>query len=220
MSETGARWIWLRWLGLAVAGVMLVFALMTYRAVSAGEAALEDSEAAFDRGELRESLRQARLAASLVAPGAEHVDRAFTRLIVIARGAEAAGDLDLARLAWEAVRDAAILGQGGFAEASDRLTRANENLARLGARAAGDRAGINPVTLERALERDLERVSARDPIWAAALSLGLCLSVIGLGWLGLRGVRPDGMLVRRELIFGAAIALAGAACWLLAVYRA
>jgi hypothetical protein len=220
MNDTRARWVWLRFCGLIAAALVLLAALMTYRAVVEGERALDESEAAFDRGELVESLRKARLAASLVAPGADHVDRAFARLIVIARGAEASGDLDLARLAWEAVREASIQGQGPLSRPSDRLTRANENLVRLSTRAAGERPGIDPEAFARTIERDLARATARDPIWSIALATGLGLSVLGLGWLGLRGVRRDGALVRRELAFGGLIALAGAVCWLLAVYRA
>lgn len=220
MSDGGRRWVWLRWLGLSAAGLALLLAAMTYRAVSAGEQALAEAELAFDRGDLRESLRRARLAASLVAPGADHVDRAFARLMVIARGAEASADLDLARLAWEAVRDAATQGQGAFSAQSDRLAHANENLVRLAGRAAADRPGLDPELFARSLERDMARATARDPLWAVLLSAGACSSVVGLFWLGLRGVRRDGTLVRRELGFGGLIALAGAVCWLLAVYRA
>lgn len=218
MTSSSSRWLVLRWVGLGSAVAVLGLFMMTLRAVTSGERALEQAEVAFDRGELRESIREARRAASLVAPGADHVDRAFARLIVIARGAEATGDLELSRLSWEAVRSAALQNPGRFAATSEHLSRANENLARLGAR-AGERAGRDTSQLERTLARDLGRPPARNHLWQLGLGLGLVLAVFGLGWSALRGIRRDGSLVGGELVLGALIASAGAACWALAVYR-
>ena len=216
---TGARWLFLRWLGVCLALAALGLGAMTVRALTAGESALERAEAAFDRGELRETIREARRAASLVVPGAGHVERAFARLMVVARGAEAAGEIDLSRLAWEAVRGAAIEGQSSFGPPSDHLARANGNLARLAARKAGERGSTDPVALERALERDLSRDVTRSATWSFALGAGLVLAALGLGWSALRGIRSDGSPVARELWIGLLMASAGAACWAFAVYR-
>jgi hypothetical protein len=202
---------------LAVA--LLGLSAMTVRALSAGESALERAEAAFDRGELRESVREARRAASLMVPGASHVEAAFTRLMVVARGAEAAGELELARLAWEAVRAAALEGQSSFGPASDHLSRANENLSRLAARGSAGRGLEAPEGLERELQRELSRTVTRRAGWSLALGAGLVLAALGLGWAALRGIRADGRLVARELWIGAVMASAGAAFWALAVYR-
>jgi hypothetical protein len=220
MSGTRIPLSWLRSLGLVVAVLVLGASVMTWRALSSGEAALERAEAAFDRGDLREAIRQARRSASLVVPGAGHVERAFARLLVVARGAEAAGDLDSARLAWEAVRSAALEGQPAFGSPSDHLRRANENLARLGARQIVERTPGDAAALERALERDLSRPVARSALWSLLLGSGLLLCAAGVAWAALRGVRRDGSLVRRELLLGALLAAAGALCWALAAYRA
>jgi hypothetical protein len=220
MKVAASRWIWLRWLGLSAAVSLLGLLAMTVHALRAGESALERAEAAFDRGELRETIREARRSASLIAPGASHMERAFTRLMVVARGAEAAGELDVALLAWEGVRSAALEGRTSFGPPSDHLRRANENLARLGARRVGERGTSDPKALESGLERDLSRNVTRSASWSLALGTGLGLSAIGLGWAAFRGIRRDGSLSRRELVAGLLIASAGAACWAFAVYRA
>jgi hypothetical protein len=217
---TGARWTWFRRLALVLAAVLLGLGAMIWRALAVGESALERAEAAFDRGELRESIREARRAASSIAPGSSHVERGFTRLMVVARGAEASGDIELSRLAWEAVRGAALEGQSSFGPASDHLARANQQLARLAARQAGERGLTDPAALERALERDLARNVQRSATWSLGLGVGLVLAALGLGWGALRGIRADGQLVRRELVIGVMLASAGAACWAFAVYRA
>jgi hypothetical protein len=217
---TAGRWTWFRRIAVVLAAALLGLGAMTWRALAVGESALERAEAAFDRGELRETIREARRAASSIVPGSNHVERGFTRLMVVARGAEASGDIELSRLAWEAVRGAALEGQGSFDPPSDHLARANQNLARLAARQAGQRGSSDPVGLERALERDLSRNVTRGATWSLALGAGLVLAALGLGWAALRGLRADGRVVRRELLIGVMLASAGAACWAFAVYRA
>jgi hypothetical protein len=217
---SAARFAWFRRIAVVMAVALLGLGAMLWRALVVGESALERAEAAFDRGELRESIREARRAASSIAPGSSHVERGFTRLMVVARGAEASGDIELSRLAWDAVRGAALEGQGSFSPASDHLARANQQLARLAARQAGERGLTDPGALERALERDLSRSVTRRATWSLGLGAGLVLAALGLGWGALRGIRADGQVIRRELLIGVMLASAGAACWALAVYRA
>jgi hypothetical protein len=217
---TGRRWTWFRRLAVVVAAALLGLGAMSWRALAVGESALERAEAAFDRGELRETIREARRAASSIVPGSTHVERAFTRLMVVARGAEASGDIELSRLAWDAVRGAALEGQSSFGPPSDHLLRANQQLARLSARQAGGRGLTDTAALERTLERDLSRNVTRSATWSLGLGAGLVLAALGLGWAALRGLRADGQVVRRELVIGVMLASAGAACWAFAVYRA
>ena len=86
-----------RFAALAAAFVVAALAIMLARTALAGRAALSASERAFDQGELRESVRLAGRAATLSVPGADYVELAYRRLVVIARGAEAAGRPHLAR---------------------------------------------------------------------------------------------------------------------------
>jgi hypothetical protein len=181
---------------------------------------LRRAEAAFDENDLRESIRQARRAASLTAPGTAHVRRAFARLVVIARGAEASGQLDVAELAWQAVRAAALEGADPWSGTPVELDYANRSLARLGARRLGaERAGDLDAT-ERELLRGLERPAAPRAARLSLLGAGFVLAALGLGWAALRGVGESGRVIRRELGLGLAVATIGAACWTLAVFQA
>ncbi len=87
---------------------VLIFAAFSARVILEGESELSASDAAFDRGELASALDHARRAATLYAPGAPHVERAYERLNALALGAEAAGQPKIAFLAWQATRSAAL----------------------------------------------------------------------------------------------------------------
>lgn len=69
-----------------------------------GQHEMSESDRAFHDGDLREAVRHARAAALAYVPGASHVQRAHARLLAIARGAEAEGNFDMARLSWDALR--------------------------------------------------------------------------------------------------------------------
>jgi hypothetical protein len=69
-----------------------------------GEGEMEKSDTAFHEGDLRGAIFHARKAALAFVPGAEHVGLAHARLEAIGRGAEAKGDEELARVAWDALR--------------------------------------------------------------------------------------------------------------------
>ena len=68
-----------------------IVAALTGRVIWEGQAELTASDSAFDAGDLRLALEHARRGATLYAPGAPYVERAYERLIAIALGAEAAG---------------------------------------------------------------------------------------------------------------------------------
>jgi uncharacterized membrane protein YidH (DUF202 family) len=52
------------------------------------------------------------------------------------------------------------------------------------------------------------------------LAAGFVLSALGFGLTALRGITRDGKFVSAKARLGLFIALAGVACWTLAVYRA
>lgn len=215
-----------RGFGPHVQRLLLVLALLvaglgvaSLRTAHLGRHAADAAEAAFDRGDLAQAVRSARRAAGLTVPGAPHVDRAFRRLEVIARGAEALGDTELSIAAWEAVRTAAVESSPWSSERPE-LDRANQNLARLRARA---QARFEPTRLPEHLSRDLlAELNATDRSGRAVLwlALGFTLSVAGLGWTALRGVTGEGRWLVRDLILGIAILATGLACWTFAVYTA
>lgn len=197
--------------------VLLVFAGKTWLA---GSAALADAERAFDRGELRESVRQARRAASLYVPFAPHVEAAYDRLLIIARGAEAQRQLRLAAFAWGAMRSAAIESDSPLLGARPQLELADRNLARIAARLGTTEEGADEAAAERAVARALAR-PASAPAGAFLLAAaGLALAALGLAICGFWGLAANGALLRRPLVTGASLVVIGVACWTLALYRA
>jgi len=99
---------WLKRLSLLGFFAVLIAGLLSARVIWEGQSELAVSDAAFDRGDLTSSLDHARQSATLYAPGARHVQRAYERLLALAQGAEAAGQPKVAFLAWQAIRSAAL----------------------------------------------------------------------------------------------------------------
>ncbi len=218
MSPTAARVARLaRWFALAAALGLAMLAVMMGRTVLAGRAAFAASERAFDQGELRESVRLAGQAATLSVPGADHVELAYRRLVVIARGAEAAGRPHLAAFAWNTVRGAAIESAAPGFGARPELALANQNLARLASRLAADK---DDPAGERDIAKTLERPAGPSAEGLWLLGGGLLLLVAGLAWVGLLGFSREGRAQPGKLGWGLLMVLLGAACWTLMAYRA
>jgi len=211
---------WLRGIALAMMLFVLAVAVLTARAVIDGNHEMQMSDAAFDRGDLRVAIDHARRAAVLYAPGAPHVAQAYARLDAIALGAEAAGQPETARMAWRAVRGAALETRHVWIPERAELGRANQNLARLEASSSGaSSAHAADLARKRALA-ELQRYAAPAAVWVMLLSLGFLLSLGGLSLVALRGVTREGKLVLVQARLGLILSLVGAACWTLAVWRA
>jgi hypothetical protein len=190
--------------------------VLALRSVWSGESALRRAEAAFDRGDLRQSVVFARRAAEFYLPGAPHVDRAYARLQVIGQGAEASGDVELAGFAWSAMRQAA-LESAAPSIGRPELELANQHLARLAARSESSPASA--AQTEQRVLRALRQRNDSGPLGALLLGGGLLLVAVGLTWLGLRGLDRDGRLQLRHWLVGCVLCLLGAACWTFAAYR-
>ncbi len=200
--------------------VVVTVAIVTLRAVVDGEAYMSKSDEAFNRGDLPSATLFARSAAVMYAPGAPHVDRAYSRLIAIATGAEAAGQRRSAQAAWQAVRGSALETRHLWIPHAAELSRANDNLARL------QQLGEQPVDApdpKAALERaksELAQDDAPNARWLVVLVLGFVGASVGLTLVGVRGVDKDGGIALRRAKLGIFLAMLGAACWTLAVLRA
>lgn len=94
----------LRFLALGVVALVAGVFCLGLALAHEGREAMERSDAAFHRAEMVDAIAEARTAALAYVPGSEHVRRAERRLEAIARGAEAQGDWQLARRAWDALR--------------------------------------------------------------------------------------------------------------------
>ena len=215
---TGARSLRER-LALLAFSIVLIFAVFSARVILEGESELAASDAAFDRGELSAALDHARRGATLYAPGAPHVDRAYERMNALALGAEAVGEPKLAFLAWQAMRGAALESRHVFLPRKAELERANQNLARLEAQAR-DSAGSDRAKNQR---RALTRLNADDapaPGWIAILGAGFLLALAGLGLFAFRGLNRTGKLSLPRARLGLLLFAIGAACWTLAAFKA
>lgn len=216
---TYERWVVpLRKALLVIAFLVFGAGVVAGRTLLSGHTALEQAERAFDSGDLRESVRQARRAATFALPGAPHVDLAYRRLVVIARGAEASGRPHLAAFAWSSIRSAAIETAAPGWGVRPELELANRNLARLASRLGP--GGVEDPKLEREMLGTLERPPAQSPWGLALWGGGACLVALGLLWGGRRGLTREGGIVGRHLLIGALCVVIGAACWTLASYRA
>jgi len=216
MTEAGN---WRQRLALFAFSIVLVFAVFSARVISEGESELAASDAAFDRGELTTALDHARRGATLYAPGAPHVQRAYERMTALALGAEASGQAKIAFLAWQAIRGAALESRHVFVPRQAELERANENLARLEALSRDDSGSERPKIQNRALAR-LSADDAPDPVWIAVLGAGFLLALGGLGLFAFRGLNPSGKVSFRRARWGVLLFAIGAACWTLAAYKA
>jgi hypothetical protein len=169
----------LRRLALAAALPPLLFALVTLRTLSRGEAALTASDRAFDAGQLELAVRYARRAATAYVPGAAHVDAAFARLRAVAVGAERAREIALAASAWQAVRAAALEIRHVGRPRARELEQANANLARLQG-------------LPSALSTPASPAEVLQPGWALVLGAGFFTAVGSLAWFCTRAWTATG----------------------------
>jgi hypothetical protein len=207
----------LRTIGWSVAFFLLFGGVATLRAVSDGEREIAASDAAFDANDLHGAIQHARRAASAYAPGAPHVERAYQRLLAVARGAEATGQPEIAMLAWQAERAAVLESRSFMQPFPERLEEANRNLARLAA------SQTLPET-ERAenAQRLFKRAQAesvgRSP-WGALLAGGLLVAGAGVAWFAARALAPGGRIEWRRGLWGVVTFALGAALWAAAAFH-
>jgi hypothetical protein len=210
---------WVRRLSFALAVVVLAVVVLTLRAVREGEAAMLESDAAFNRGDLADAVLHARQAALAYAPGAPHTVQALARLRAIGVGSESVGDRTTARLAWGAIRASALGARHVTVPYARELAEANEALARLSL-PSGDLDAAARQRAVQAARKALAKVPGPTPLDSAVLLAGALLSSVGLLLVGARGITREGRVLPRGLALGLAVFTVGAACWTWAAYRA
>lgn len=199
---------------------VLALAAVTARAVSEGERQMRQSDQAFNRADLPTALLHARAAAVMYAPGAPHVRRGYERMIAIAVGAEAAGHRRVAESAWRGVRGAALETRHLWVVHRSELSRADENLARLGQLADDPQGASDPKLALAKAKSELQRDDAPATSFIVVLVVGFLLALAGLATLGFSGVTPAGRIVLGRAKLGLVLSLLGTAMWTWAVWRA
>lgn len=203
-------------------GVGVVVGALYARVITSGERELAASTAGLRAGDAHEAAVRARRAAGYYAPGAPHVRVAYERLGALAVKAEGLGDRELALLAWRGVRSAAIETRWLRTPHAEDLERANQAIARLSAsapRPPGTRSEP-PAKLEREHLAELTRDEAPRAPWVLALVVALAAWMGGAAVMVRRGVSATGHVAWRRALPGLVVTCAGAALWLIAVWRA
>jgi hypothetical protein len=199
--------------------VALALGVMTFRVVEDGQAALRESDAAFNRGDLAMAVVYARRAAIAYAPGAPHTRVALKRLRAIAVGSEGAGDVASARLAWGAIRAAAIETRSLVEPYAAERAEADQALARLLVLPETTDSDARARAYAKA-RAGLATVPGPSALWSLVLVAGLGTAAAGLGLVAAWGLTRDGRLVPRGFVLGATVFALGVACWTFAVYQA
>jgi hypothetical protein len=205
---------------LALAGIVVGAA--TLRVVVSGEQEIAASTAALRAGDAHEAALHARRAAGWYAPGAPHVRVAYDRLIALATAAEGLGDRDTSLFAWRAVRTAALETRWLVTPHEGDLERADAAIARLAAsvpRPSGTRAEP-PSAVERAQLEALSRNEGPYTCWVVVLAGAAVLWTGGAVWAARRGLTGTGKVLWARAAPALAVAGAGVALWLLAIWRA
>lgn len=204
---------------LALTLVVLALGAMTFRVVRDGEAALAESDAAFHRGDLANAVIHARRAAIAYAPGAPHTRAALARLRAVAVGSEGVGDAGSARLAWGAIRAAAVETRSLTEPYAAERAEADQALARLSALPQASDPEAHARAVERA-QHALATFPGPSPLSSVLLVVGFGTAALGLALVALRGLTREGRVLRRGFALGVAVCVLGVACWTFAAYRA
>jgi hypothetical protein len=166
---------------IVLAVVASVVVLGAARQIVQGERAISACDAAIVRGDAREAIAQARLAAESALPGSPYPARGYERLGGIAHEAEARGDVPTAAAAWRAVRAAAMETRAFGSGSAARIRDANEGLVR--AARGEDRAAASR-------ERALGDALAREDGPTSLEILLLAIAAAALYVVGSRLLRP------------------------------
>jgi hypothetical protein len=162
----------------ALGGIGL--ALVVGRVLADSRAALQQGEAAEQRGDLAQATLQHLHAARMYVPGSPYVRRALDRLQAIAGEAARTGDLQTERAALEAVRAALLGARSFYTPHAARLAASDARLASIYARI--EDPAVAPGDSPAAREAwHLQRLLARP-----GPSLGATLATLGglALWLG------------------------------------
>jgi hypothetical protein len=173
---------WGRVIAMTFGAAILLTSMLVARAYHAGEAALAESERAFDDGDLETATVAARESLTWYIPGAPHVEQAVGRLRAIAVGAEAAGDVANSLRAWEALRGGLFEVTHPWSRDSALFEEASAGVARLLLRQASDTASTTEQRGDLAQSlRQVYGAPSREPghdWFALGTSVGMLMMLV------------------------------------------
>jgi hypothetical protein len=195
-------------------------AVVTVRVFVSGRAEYVAGEAKLAQGDTAEAIVRFRRAARWYAPGNPYSTRALDRLTEIATRAEAAGDIRVARRAWEGVRGAILATRSTYTPNGGRLESTNQHIAALLAREEG------PVDGKSEPERTAWHLAVLTRDDAPRVSWTLLALAGFVGWIGgafafiYRGIGDDDRLRPRAALRAAILVVAGYAAFFVGLARA
>lgn len=210
-----------RRLGLVLAAVL---AVLVGRSLLEGRASMRRALEHDARGEVDAAIANAMRATKWYVPFAAHPREGYDLMRTIARRAEAAGDVETALVAWQAIRGGAFATRSLYSPYDDRRREADAQIAILFA--ARPPAGIDRDKPRDRLVQEHRALLARDegprPSAVVALYVGLAMFVFGAyRALDDSSAAPsDREPARRRLYASLAVAVVGVIAFAIAVSRA
>ena len=201
-----------------VAGVAVLFTLVSGRVIYAGEEEIAAGTRALQAGHAREAIACSARAAEWYVPAAPHVRVAYGRLIRIAEAAEEHGRHELALAAWRSLRAAAKSTRWIYSPYEKERQRANREIARL--MAIGSTRPKPPAELQQQYLKELMRDETPRVPWVLLLLFGLGAFCVGTVVAVRRMAGSFGELKWTAGRTPLLVALLGVAAWLLALWRA
>jgi hypothetical protein len=215
----GVGW-WARRVTAVTICLLAGFAIAGWRMAEAGVQAMAKSDAAFDRGDLRDAVTFAHRAYALRAPFLPHVAQARSRLLAVAEGAEASSRIRIAVLSWTALRSVELESRTVWGGDSELLVRANQHLANLMPQLVRtrDNPGSGPAggqAIDSFIRDSLQRPVAPNPKKRLAIVVSMLFLGAGVVLLARRRDEPTKPELRFLRWLGGGLVLVGLGGWFL-----
>ncbi|MBI2393917.1 MAG: hypothetical protein HYV09_30375 [Deltaproteobacteria bacterium] len=183
-----------------IVALVALLAALVGRAILEGRAAVRRADEAEARGDVEGTIAWSMRAAKWYVPGATHPRIGYDKLREVARKAEAAGDLDTALIAWQAIRAAGRATRGPWVPWESRAREADAQIAIL--LTAKGTPGIDRDKPRERVIQEHRALLARDdgprPAAVAAFYVGLAIAALG----SFRLLAAVDALLARDLVSG------------------
>lgn len=176
----------------------------------------------FERGDRQAAVLHLGRAAHWYTPGSPFVTEALDELRQIGRQAEMEGQVDLALLAYRAIRSSCLGTRSFYTPHRDRLNEANRRIAALMARQPPPPMDRGKTISQRQEEHLalLENIEEPQPLWSAIACISFVVWVVGAFGFILRALDRELRPRRRQALQWGATVAAGLILWVIALLLA